>query len=161
MTRIPAFICDVDGTLTNHTGIRGHHEYEKVLLDKPIMPIINLVNRLRQNYSERHVKLEVLFVTGRPDRDNVKSDTCKWMYDNGLVPIETKIPYKLLMRPGFLADGKHDYRPDYIVKEEIYHKDIEPYYDVQFAIDDRPQVLRMWQTLNIPTLAVGTPWKEF
>lgn len=101
------------------------------------------------------IDLEVLFVTGRPDRDNVRADTYRWLYDNNLGPDG------LFMRPGFLANGKHDYRPDFIVKNEIYQNLIEPNYDILFAIDNRPQVLKMWQSVGVFTFAVGTPWIDF
>jgi hypothetical protein len=65
------------------------------------------------------------------------------------------------MRPATLPNGKPDYRPDYIVKEEIYRRDIEPLYDVKFAIDDRLQVCRMWHSIGIPVFRVGDPDADF
>jgi hypothetical protein len=53
------------------------------------------------------------------------------------------------------ADG--DTRPDSVVKREMYLEQIEPYFDVQFAIDDRPQVVETWRSLGIPVLHVRDP----
>lgn len=50
-----------------------------------------------------------------------------------------------------------DYRRDTVVKEEIYRVHIEPYYDVRFAVDDRPEVCDLWESLGIPVLRVTDP----
>jgi len=47
----------------------------------------------------------------------------------------------LLMR----SDG--DNRPDEIVKHEIYLNKIEGVYDVQFVVDDRNRVVKMWRNV--------------
>jgi hypothetical protein len=39
--------------------------------------------------------------------------------------------------------GEKDHRPDEIVKEEIYHKYIEPEYNVVAIFDDRDKVVKM------------------
>ena len=146
MIKLPAFICDVDGTLADHEGIRGHFEYEKVSLDRPIRPVIKVVKLLVSTG-----ELNVVLVSGRMDSGNCRRDTLSWLSDN-LFPIYDD---ELFMRSATLPDGKPDYRPDYIVKEEIYRRDIEPKYDVKFAIDDRPAVIRLWRSLGITTFAVG------
>lgn len=45
-----------------------------------------------------------------------------------------------------------DHRPDYIIKEEIYRKHIEPYYDVRFVVDDRQSVVDMWRRIGLTCL---------
>jgi len=54
-----------------------------------------------------------------------------------------------------------DMRKDTVVKEELFWQNIAPNYNVLFAIDDRPCVVRLWQKLGIKTFAVGNPWIEF
>jgi hypothetical protein len=153
MKKVKGFICDIDGTVANHDGIRGHYEYDKVSLDIPHKYVIDVVRLLA-------VDLQPVFLSGRPER--ARKDTHNWIIKH-IDPFGDffDIRYQLCMRPDFLPDGKPDYRQDYVVKEEIYHNKIAPYVDIQFAIDDRPQVLKLWHRLGIPTLAVGTPWVEF
>jgi hypothetical protein len=54
-----------------------------------------------------------------------------------------------------------DTRKDCIVKKEIFFRDISPNYNVVGAIDDRPQVVRLWHSLGIRVLACGFQSKEF
>lgn len=149
MFKIPAFICDIDGTLTDHTGIRGHYEYGSVSLDRPIYSVIEVIEILAEF-------LQPVFVSGRRDSESCRSDTRAWI--NKYTDIKA---YPLLMRPEKLSNGKPDYRPDYIVKEELYRTCIEPYYDIRFAIDDRLQVCRMWYSIGIPVFRVGDPDADF
>lgn len=164
----PALIIDIDGTMALHTEeMRGHYEYSKVLYDEPNWYVINMVRRILAYRSPYFPKLTPVYVTGRPDSDNgqVRDDTTIWLntYTNWDWEYSN-----LYMRPEFLMDdygevrtGHRDYRTDDVVKEELYRKYIEPEFDVDSAIDDRPRVLKMWQRLGIPTFAVGTPWIEF
>lgn len=167
-----AILCDIDGTIANHEGVRGHHHYHKVLEDKPIPQVIDLLSDLMQGDSEFGTPRPVIFLTGRPSIDAVRQDTLDWIKKNC-----NSIWYwmdrhydgvQLFMRPAYLVDdyketkaGHRDFRPDYVVKKELYHRHVEPFYNVQFAIDDRPQVLRLWHELGIFTFAVGTPWIDF
>lgn len=50
-----------------------------------------------------------------------------------------------------------DQRKDSIVKTELYHEFIEPDYDVQFVIDDRPSVVQAWKDLGLSVIAVTDP----
>ena len=48
-----------------------------------------------------------------------------------------------------------DYRPDYEVKLEIYENYIVPLgYHIDFALDDRNQIVDMWRSIGIKTLQV-------
>lgn len=110
--------------------------------------------------SEEYPELTPLFVTGRSDENNgqVRQDTICWINGYSFIEWEYK---NLFMRKEFLPDGKRDFRPDYIVKEEIYWNEIEPDFDVQFAIDDRLQVCRMWHRISVPVFRVGDPDATF
>jgi hypothetical protein len=154
--KLKAFICDIDGTVADHTDVRGHYDYDKVHLDKPVKPVIDVVRKLSADW------YPVVYMSGRPNM--CRDETTKWLLTH-MQPLSTND--KLVMRPDYLTDNNgdtsdiRDFRPDFVVKEELYWKHVEPFYDIQFAIDDRPQVLKMWHRLNIPTFAVGTPWLEF
>ena len=54
-----------------------------------------------------------------------------------------------------------DMRKDTIVKEEIFWRDIADNFNVQFVVDDRPSVCRMWRELGLKVLQVGNPHIEF
>lgn len=156
MSKIEAFLCDVDGTVAFHTEQqRAHFDYSKVAYDTPNKPIIDVVDRLAEN-------IMPIFMSGRADENNgqVRLDTEQWLFNH--TRCFTFDVTLLFMRPEFLVNSmKRDFRKDFEVKRELYYKHVEPFYDILFAIDDRPQVLRMWHELGIPTLAVGTPWIEF
>lgn len=142
-----AFICDIDGTLTDHEGIRGHFEYQKVLQDRPIYPIIHIVQAL--------IGVGVwipLFVSGREEYS--RNDTIEWIDIHGQIEIPNPASHyheepKLFMRP----DG--DYRKDYVVKSEIFDNYIRDHYWVEFALDDRNQVVNMWRQADLPCLQVA------
>lgn len=130
-----AIIVDMDGTMCHHTGIRGHHEYEKVFDDEPNYHITEMVTALSDQY-------KILIVSGRPD--SCEEETRAWL-DAHFVPYDD-----IFMR----QDG--DYRKDSIIKRELYEAHIAPDYDVQFVLDDRDQVVEMWRReLNLPCLQVN------
>lgn len=147
-------IVDIDGTVALHVNpdgslIRGHHEYERVIDDMPNQPILELVRALTFTHS-------ILWVSGRPER--AREDTCEWL-DNAMPWWVTDHSYDLYMR----ADG--DYRPDDVVKEEIFNNQILPRVqrldNIQFAIDDRPRVIRMWERIGIYVIDVQPLSGEF
>lgn len=133
-----AFLCDIDGTVANHEEIRGHYEYEKVLQDKPISHIINIVESLSYN------PWYPVFVSGRFAECLV--DTVSWLHTH--MPFLSQ-GYELYMRT------QGDYRPDYVIKSEIFDSHIRHRYCVEFAIDDRNQVVDMWREADIPCLQVA------
>lgn len=150
MEKPKAFILDVDGTVAYHDlGMRGHYEYTKVKYDLPICPVIEVVNILADS-------LPPVVVSGRMDEGECRTDTEDWITRHVMLSY-----FPLFMRQAVLPSGKPDHRPDYIVKEEIYWNFIEPQWDIQFAIDDRLQVCRMWHSLKIPVFRVGDPDANF
>jgi len=56
----------------------------------------------------------------------------------------------------FMREGG-DQRVDSIVKKEIYERHIEPFFDVRYVIDDRPQVVQAWRELGLTVLQVKDP----
>jgi hypothetical protein len=50
-----------------------------------------------------------------------------------------------------------DRRADTVVKKEIFETLIEPEFDVQLVVDDRPKVVEMWRSIGLPVLAVSDP----
>lgn len=130
-----AIICDIDGTLA-HMQDRDPYDYDKVdtdVVDKTIKEI------LRTFYSTS--EYAILIVSGR--EDTCKQITERWLGKNYVMYDE------LFMR-------KHgDYRPDEVIKKEIYDKHIKDKYDVEFVLDDRNKVVKMWRDLGLKCLQVA------
>jgi hypothetical protein len=57
---------------------------------------------------------------------------------------EMPVPY---VGPFMRRDG--DIRSDYVVKKEI-HRYLKRHYDIRAALDDNPNIIRLWWELGIP-----------
>lgn len=84
-----------------------------------------------------------LVVTGRPER--TRPETEAWLGRHGFGGAV------LFMRP------EGDRRPDHILKRDLYELLVEPYWDVQLAIDDRPSSMSMWHSLHVSVTRVVDP----
>ena len=134
-----AIVVDIDGTVAKK-GDRDVFDYSKVHLDTPIPHVVDIVRR----YSSDHV---IIFCSGRDD--NCWEETLLWLEAND-IPNNA-----LLMR------RTGDTRRDSIIKEEIFFKYIAPEYNVTFAIDDRKQMVQLWEDIGVPCLNVGSPYEHF
>ena len=132
ITKKKAIICDLDGTLAIHQG-RGPYDYEKCDTDL-CEPRLNRI--LFDLYLQDYV---IIFFSGREKIGNCEQKTIQWLDS------EFGGCYELCMRE------EKDHRPDQIVKEEMYHKKVEPYYDVVAVFDDRNKVVDMWRDLGLFT----------
>ena len=145
-----AIIVDIDGTLAD-IGHRLEHIkkkpadwvkfYSKMHLDKPKEDVVEVIRKLSEEYF-------VLFVTGRIAV--YKAQTLMWL-DKYVVG--ENLTYGLYMRPS------KDYRPDVVIKEEIYKRDIEPIYNVVAVFEDRTRVVDMWRRLGLTCFQVDS-WEE-
>ncbi len=132
-----AVICDIDGTVAIMDGQRGPYDYSKVHLDKPNANVVELVRVLRA------ADYRIIFVSGRDDE--CMPQTRQW-----LVTSKVGLPGdRLWMRK------TGDFRPDEIVKEEIYRGLIEPFHEVFLVLDDRNKVVNMWRRLGLTCLQVA------
>lgn len=143
-----AIIVDIDGTIANHMGHdseRSHYDYSKVDQDLPFQDIIDLIGIYLDHH---HVTDIPLIVTGREGTEECRGKTIDWLkaYAVSLGPINGGM---LFMRP------EGDHRPDTIIKEEIYKRDIEPFYDVKYVFEDRSRVVKMWRELGLRCLQVA------
>jgi len=137
-------ILDIDGTLAHNTSGRSFYDLTQVYKDTPdplLSMIADAVTETETTYCD------IVIVSGR--EDTCREVTEKWLDDN-------MIPYKAL----FMRKGG-DKRPDEVVKEEIYHNDIEPNWAVLGVFDDRPKVCRMWRKQGLRVAQVGNPDVEF
>jgi hypothetical protein len=115
-------ICDIDGTLALR-GDRSPFNYNDAGKDEVNLPVAAVVNLM-------HVKYKIILVTGRERwAEKITED---WLRTNN-------IPYDAI----FYRDTD-DHRPDDIVKKEIYTREISQKYNVEFAIEDRKRVKKLW-----------------
>lgn len=144
-----AIIVDIDGTLANVEHRVHHVRQEKknwrAFNDGMIDDGLNhwcakLIVAMREQ------GFEILFVTGRDE--NYRQMTEEWMKRH-------KIQYeRLFMRMAV------DFRPDDLVKKDIYEHDIRDHWDVLFVVDDRLSVVKMWrEELNLVCLQCD--WGDF
>lgn len=130
-----AVLVDIDGTLAHRYPSRGVHQYDKVHLDIPDRSLVRLVSLL--SISDR-----VIVISGRTE--DCREQTRLWL-DTHVQP-----GLELLMR------GSGDYRPDWVVKHELFKEHIENRYHVRFVLDDRDQVVDLWRNrLGLPTYQVA------
>lgn len=120
--KFKAIIVDIDGTLAKMQG-RGPFEWSRVGEDAVNEPIKKIVNMY-------HEKGRVLLFSGR---DSVcRPETEKWLLENG-------IRYSsLFMRP----QGNNE--KDSIIKRRLFDNHAS-FYDIEFVLDDRSQVVDMWR----------------
>lgn len=136
-----AVMFDIDGTLA-HRGERGPFDWKRVGEDAPDIT----VREMLWDFQSRGYK--IILLSGR---DSVcRNETYYWCEKYGIVYDE------LIMR------AEDDTRKDTIIKEEIFWRDVVPFYNVTCVVDDRPCVVRMWHDIKIPkVIAVGDQNVEF
>ncbi len=146
MTKIPAIICDIDGTLANvkhriHLIVNPEGKVDwpawdaLAHLDTPFAWCVELIRAMKARGTE------IIFLTGRGDR--CREATTAWLREY-VGDWATREP--LIMR-----DNK-DFRKDTIYKTEAFEQQIAPHYNVLFALDDRDSVADMWRELGITCL---------
>lgn len=132
-------IVDLDGTLAINNHNRSFYDASTCDKDDVCKEVLGVI----QSYSGLGNK--VIFVTGREEK--YREPTVKFLsnclYEDSL----------LLMR------NNGDSRKDYVIKEELFKEFIEPNYNVQFVIDDRPSVCRMWSSLGLFVFKVGREYE--
>ena len=138
-----AIVVDVDGTLAHLGGnpTRGHYAASRAMedfLDDAVSTTVAMYHR--HGY-------RVIILTGR--HSGHLQVTKDWLNANGVDYDEIHCREE--------GDG----RPDYIVKKELFDKHIRGKYNVKFVFDDRPQVIRMWQSLGLKVFNVGRMNVEF
>ena len=87
----------------------------------------------------------ILFVTGRSDK--YAALTALWLQEKA--GMRNDIDFRLFMR----AEGDH--REDTLIKGDIFEAEIRGKFDVQFALDDRTRIVKMWREKGIITLQVA------
>ncbi len=134
-----AVICDIDGTIAWMQG-RSPYDYSKVIEDKHDPRLVQLIKNLQE------ADVEIIFLSGREGNDQCKQDTLKWLSE--LFPPKKKM-FTTYPSYTFFQRKKGDYRPDEIIKKELYDEFIKDKYDVICVFDDRDKVVNMWRELGL------------
>lgn len=134
-----AVIFDMDGTLS-FPDERKWFDYSLIPFDKTYDKIIYLISLFKKdNY-------KIIIVTAREnkivDNKTVKELTVDWLNDN-----------KIYFDEIFIREFE-DSRKDAVVKKEIFNKHIRNKYNVQYVLDDRYSVVKMWRKLGLTCLQV-------
>ena len=124
-----AIIFDIDETIAHKSPERGFREYDKVSLDTPIQPALNLL-KLYFNAGYK-----IIFITSR--REICREQTIEWLKKYACSEFE------LLMRPE-KQSKKEKYIDSDVVKLALYEKHIKGKYDIEACFEDRKSVKRMW-----------------
>lgn len=130
----PAYIVDVDGTVANldhrlhflnqqPKNWKMFSSAEQLAKDNPIVPVIEVVNALWPFN-------DIVIVTAREGTQNAQNATINWLNQHD-------IPFNQIF-----FRKERDYRPDEIIKSEIYDE-IEHHWEIKAVFDDRPAVVEM------------------
>lgn len=130
-----AYIFDIDGTIATNNGERGWYDWEKVGMDKPRTPVIEILKLLQSN------SFNIVLLSGRDEC--CRKETEQWLTEQG-------ISAPLFMRP------ESDNSCDTIIKKRLFLKYVAPFYNVVGVFDDRPKVVNMWHDIGIPNVFAVT-----
>lgn len=131
-------ICDLDGTLAL---LNGRCPYDASTCENDLLnvPIANVLERyIMHDDGDKHV----IFMSGRSSK--YREQTKKFIQDNMALDYD----YELYMR----KEG--DMRPDHVVKKELYNQHVAGKFHVDFCLDDRDSIVRLWRSMGITTLQV-------
>lgn len=134
-------LVDIDGTLAENNSGRSPYDWMKVDQDD-LHPHVAGIVRMYEATDNT-----IILLSGR---DEICSElTVDWLERN-------EVPFnKLYMRP------KGSMEKDTIVKRKMFEDFIRGKYYVDFVLDDRMSVLRMWKSLGLNVLSNNPLAKEF
>lgn len=129
-----AWIVDIDGTLALMNG-RGPFDWSRVGEDLPNEPVVRLVHAIDL------LGDAIIFMSGRMEQSRCQTE----MWLNAQIGFSGP----LYMRKD------DDFRPDTVVKRELYDNHVKDRYDVIGVIDDRASVCRQWREMGLTCLQVA------
>ncbi|MDO4881070.1 MAG: AAA family ATPase [Capnocytophaga sp.] len=135
-TNLPkAIICDLDGTLSL---LNGRNPYDASTCDKDLLntPVARALAMAKaQGY-------KIILLSGRESAYREPTERFLTIYH---------IDYDLL-----IMRNTNDFRKDNIIKREIFEREIQGKYFIEFILDDRDQVVNMWrEELGLPCFQVN------
>lgn len=156
-----AIIVDLDGTLAI-IGDRSPYDASNCdLKDHPNKAVIACVVAMYLQGTK------VIFMSGRdrkyrPETKRFIEKYCRYpvvyVYPDPSQPDDMPVPHELHMR-GDLTPDKSDHRKDSIVKHELFDEFVKGKYNVQFVLDDRTSVCKLWREIGLSCFQVN--WGDF
>ncbi len=139
-----AYIFDVDGTLANvdpyihyvRGSNRDYEAFHEASIDA--LPNIEVVEMLNNAFFDQ---MHVIIVTSRMEK--WRGLTSMWLAKNDIGH------HALYMRKD------NDHRSDYEVKKDILNN-IKKHWHIVHAVDDNPNVIKLWEENGIATTKIGT-----
>lgn len=136
--KFEAIVCDLDGTLalfeyTNGISLRNAFDASTCNQDIINVPVAMALKAFQK------MGHDIIFLSGREEK--YRAPTEEFLER---VSEEYGISYHALYMRGL-----GDFRPDDIIKKEIYDNKIKNDFHVTAIFDDRPKVVRMWKSLGI------------
>lgn len=119
-------IVDIDGTLALNTGGRSPYDWKRVGEDTLNSPVNSIVT----GYGDSGAG-SIFLMSGRDESCRV--ETIEWLEREGVYYEQ------LFMRPAGNAEK------DAIIKKRLFEENIRGKYYVDYVLDDRDQVVRMWR----------------
>lgn len=139
-----AVYCDMDGTLADCEHRRHHvegNDWGKFFAGMCDDTIIKHTEEVLRALDAAGYC--IIIGTARPNENGYKKMTEEWLKRHD-------IPYEAIyMRKG------GDYRKDSIVKIELLDEMLADGWDIQFALDDRAQVVKAFREYGLPVLQVN------
>ena len=134
-TLLSAIIYDLDGTVALHHH-RNPYDTEKCMDDLPNKPVVSVIHSF--------IRTEMYYIAVSGREEQYRTLTKRWLAKHA-IPCDA-----LFMRP------TGDQRRDYIIKREIYDREIAGKYNVHLVLDDRSQVIqKVWRALGLPCFQVA------
>jgi hypothetical protein len=123
-----AIIIDLDGTIAHNVTDRGWFD-ETRMHEDALDEVIHEVVCGAVNFG--HVSI---IVSGRSEAS--RTQTLAWLDFHG-------VPYDIvILKPDEMG---HESDTDVEYKARVYREQIEPKYDVRYAIEDRNSIVKMWR----------------
>ena len=154
--RRTAVIFDADGTLWDVSSIRhfvtppitpdpnwrrDFHAFHQASIACPANS--SAIKEWHRAGLEGHLRI---LVTAREAR--WFNETLWWMFLNPAIGA----PDDMFMRRW------NDFRPDDVIKQELFMQFIAPRYNVVRAVDDNPSVIQVWEDLGVPEVITIPGW---
>jgi len=133
-----ALIVDLDGTLAIFEGVRNGLDFSDVTKDK----LNEVVKEVLIMYKKYDRKRKIIVISGRPNTKNVYQQSFFWLKKN-------KIPFDKL----FLVDREG--LPDAENKNFFYQTKIKDKYQIDFVLEDRNSVVKMWREIGLVCFQVA------
>lgn len=138
-----AVICDLDGTIALMDG-RNPYDASRCEEDTVNQAVLDVLSKFAGNGDDDE-KYEVIFMSGRSEK--YRPETMRWLNKN--------YPYFSFKTTPLFMRAEGDMRKDSIVKKELFEQHVLGKYFVQFVMDDRDQVVRLWRSLGLTCFQVA------